>query len=398
MRTSIAWGNSALELEIDEPSHIGRRAEPAPNLADPAQAVRDALEHPLDYPALRQALTPDDHVAIVVDEGVPGLVGLLIAVLEHLEKGGVHSDAITVICPAPTSGQPWIDDLPDAYQDLHVEVHQPADRKKLAYLATTKKEHRIYLNRTAVDADQLIVLSRRRYDAAFGYGGAEMAVYPGLADQTSIEETRGHLTKKAPGATPSAIQAQAREVVWLLGAPFFVQVIEGTGDGICDVLAGPLESSDAGQRKLDERWRVEVDVPADVVVASVTGNSGGIDALARAAFTASRVVKSGGSIVLLSSGPVTLGPAFEMLRRHESADDARRVLEEEKSIDLSAGYQWLAAVGASRVYLLSGLEDDVAEELFAVPMQHAEQTQRLLGSGATCVLLPDADKTLAIVR
>ena len=40
------------------------------------------------------------------------------------------------------------------------QVHDPADRKKLSYLATTRQGRRIYLNRSAVDADQLIVLSR----------------------------------------------------------------------------------------------------------------------------------------------------------------------------------------------------------------------------------------------
>ena len=58
---------------------------------------------------------------------------------------------------------------------MHVEVHDPSDRKRLAYLATTKQGHRIYLNRTAVDADQLVVLTRRDYDVvvsdANGKGG-----------------------------------------------------------------------------------------------------------------------------------------------------------------------------------------------------------------------------------
>src|SRR5690349_23463352 len=41
---------------------------------------------------------------------------------------------------------------------------------------------------TLVDADQLVVLTRRGYDPVLGYGGAEAALYPALSD----EETRGH--------------------------------------------------------------------------------------------------------------------------------------------------------------------------------------------------------------
>src|ERR1700676_5760212 len=99
MRASIAFGHQTLDLEIHERNLIvGRRAPIVSNLAAPVQAMRDALEHPLDYPALRLALTPDDHVAIVVDEGIPQLAGLLVPLLEHIRHANVRPEAITLIC------------------------------------------------------------------------------------------------------------------------------------------------------------------------------------------------------------------------------------------------------------------------------------------------------------
>src|SRR5437870_7801026 len=114
MHTSIAWGRHTLDLEIHEPNLVrAARAPIAPDLADPVAAVREALEHPLDYPALRLALTPDDHVAIVVDEGIPHLASLLVPLLEHIQQAHVQPDKVTLICPPPSAGQPWLDDLPD---------------------------------------------------------------------------------------------------------------------------------------------------------------------------------------------------------------------------------------------------------------------------------------------
>ena len=70
--SSIPWSRHTLELEVPEHNQVRvERAPIAPDLADPAQAMRDALERPLDYPPLRLALTPDDRVAIVIDEGTP---------------------------------------------------------------------------------------------------------------------------------------------------------------------------------------------------------------------------------------------------------------------------------------------------------------------------------------
>jgi nickel-dependent lactate racemase len=399
MRAGIAWGRQALELEIGESNLVaGTRAPIVPNLADPVQAMREALEHPLDYPALRRALTPDDHVAIVVDEGIPQLARLLTPLLEHIQQAQVQPDSITLICPAPSSGQLWLDDLPDAFQDVHIEVHQPDDRKKLAYVATTKGQRRIYLNRTAVDADQLVVLTRRGYDPALGYSGAETALYPGLSDEATAEELRVRLEADAPGETPGLVQQEAREVVWLSGAPFFVQVVEGSADGIANILCGPLESSDAGLDLLDARWRVEFERAVDVVIAGVSGAQAGVEALARAFFAAARIVRPGGNIVVLSDITPSLGPGFDLLRRCDDPAFALPLLMQEKPPDLAVAYQWAIAATQAKLYLLSGLAGDVAEELFTIPLQHAEQAQKLLSGDATCALLPDADRTLAVLR
>jgi len=401
MRSSIAWSRQTLELDVSEHNLVrAERAPIAPDLADPVQAMRDALERPLDYPPLRLALTPDDRVAIVIDEGTPQLVRLLVPLLEHIREAHVQPDAITLICTPPTTGQPWLDELPDDFQDVSIEVHQPGDRKKLAYLAATKDGKPIYLNRTAIDADQLVLLTRRRYDACFGYAGAETALYPTLSDDATRQEFAAKFSQRPPGAKMRRAQAEAREMTWMSGAPFIVQVIEGAGDAIAHVIGGPLESSDAGQRLLDARWRVACANPADVVIASVTGDPAlrTMDDLARAAFAAARVVRPGGSIVILSEVTPALGPGIETFRRHDDPALALSVLQQEKPDDLATCYHWATAADQAKIYLLSGLADDVAEELFAIPMQQAGQAQRLLTDQTTCILLPDAHRTLAVLQ
>src|ERR1019366_6462460 len=144
-------------------------------------------------------------------------------------------------------------------------------------------------------------MTRRRYDPRVGYAGAELALYPGLCGEVTEAELRAQLDNEGVDDEPSALQAEAREVSWLVGAPFFVQVIEGEGAGFAHILAGPRESSDAGERLLDARWRVEFDQLADIVIATVTGDpvQQTIDDLARAFFTASHIATPGGSLALL---------------------------------------------------------------------------------------------------
>lgn len=401
MRVAINYGRDHLEVEVPPGNLVPVRRQPFNGpLPDPAAAVRDALETPLGFPALRRALTPEDHVAVVVDETLPQLGTLLVPVLEHITQAHVAPDAITLICPTAAGNQAWVDELPEDYQEARVEVHDPSDRKKLAYLATTRQGRRVYLNRTAVDADQVVLLTRRGYDPLLGYSGAEGALFPALSDEATLAEAAGRLSMMPPGSEPWPLRREAAEVAWLLGVPFLVQVIEGQGTAVEQVLAGPVETSAEGQRLLDARWRLEVERPADVVVASVGGDPARhtFTDLARALACASRVVRPNGRIVLLTEAEPALGPAAELLRH---ADDPGRVLmrlKDAPAADRDAAFQWASAAQQARLYVLNKLPADVSEEMFATPLDHAGQVQRMVGGAESCLFLEDAHKTLALLE
>jgi nickel-dependent lactate racemase len=400
MHAAIDFGLDHLDVEVPESKLVTvHQPAAAPPLADPAGAVRAALEAPLGFPALRRALTPDDHVAIVVDERLPHLPELLTPILEHVTEAAVAPEAITLLCPPTANGQPWVDDLPDAFQEVHVEVHDPTERRKLSYLATTRHGRRLYLNRTAVDADQLVVLTHRGYDPLLGYSGAEGALYPVLSDEATQQEMTDRLSLIVPGKAPWPVRQEAAEVAWLLGAPFFVQVIEGSGEDVLHVVGGLTDTSEEGQRLLDARWRMTVDQPASLVVAGLGGDPARHDFadLARALITAARVVQPNGKIVLLTGASPELGAASALLRRAEDPGQALEVLRQQKPADMAAAYQWASAAQKASIYLLSGIPSETAEELFAIPLEHAGQVQRLLSDTASCLLLPDAHKTLAVL-
>src|SRR5258708_3277374 len=159
---------SAIELTVgqtrwtlDVPDDRLVRAQPRqpaePPIADVAEAVRHAMDHPLrfDHP-LKTALTSDDRIALVVDEQLPRLGELIGGVLQYLAPAGIGPESVTIITAPGGLASDWIDDLPDEFADVHTEVHHPDDRKLLSYLSTLKGGRRVYLNRTLVDADQAI--------------------------------------------------------------------------------------------------------------------------------------------------------------------------------------------------------------------------------------------------
>lgn len=385
-----------LTVPADRAVHA-RRADFAPPTASAGELVREALEKPFKFEPLRRALTPDDHVAVVIDPRLPHLPEMLAEVLTHIGSAGVPLAAVTVVSP-PGAAQAWIDELPEEFEDITAETHDPADEQKLMYVATTNAGRRVYLNRRVGEADAVVVLTGRRYDPHTGYAGAETALFPALSNAETLAAFAGQFSSAAPDGNR---ETEAAEVAWLLGAPFFVQVIEGEGGSVQEVVAGLFESGAAGIRRQDARWRGTIPAEVDTVIAAVSGAPDSITFadLAQAAATAARAVKKGGRIALLTTAAPDLGPGAELLRTMEGPTGAKKVLASEKPSDWAAASFWVYAAKSASLFLASGYPDDVAEELFCTPIRTRSEAQRLIDTGSgTVLLIPDAHRAMITVE
>jgi nickel-dependent lactate racemase len=401
MHVAVPYGHLTADLEVPEGALVRSRVDAPPQaLPDPAAAVRAALERPHEFPPLRRALTPDDRVVVLVDERLPLLPSLLVPVLEHLLSAGISAEAITLLCPSPSGNQSWLEELPEELEEVRLEVHTPQDRRRLSFVTTMSQGRELLFNRTAVDAAQIVVLSDLRYDSLHGYGGGEGALYPAFSDRATRNAVGTRWSLDVPGSSPWDARQEAGEAVWLLGAPFFVQVIEGPNDSIADVVGGVVTSLPQGRRLLDAHWRHVVDGPADTVVATISGDPGRqtFADLADALACASRVLKPNGRIVLLTEARPAATAATALLTDAEDPSEALAEISRRQEYELRAAWQWATATQEHRVYLLSGLPEDDVESLFAFPLEDVAQVRRLVAAGEACLFLPDAHKTLALIE
>jgi len=401
MRVAVDYGRQHAELEVDSTRLIQASSIAPPSLSDPAAALAHALEHPHAFPALRRALIPDDQVTVLVDERLPLLGHLLVPLLDHILSAGVQASAITLLCQPSAKGQPWLEDLPEHLEEVRLEIHDPNERDRLSYIAATQDGKPLYINRSAVDAGQLIVLSDRRFDALLGYDGGESALFPAFSDAATRQEATTHWTLKVPGEKLWTMRRHAIEAAWLMGgAAFFVQIIEGAGDGIAEVIAGAADSCEHGKQRLDACWRRTVPSAAQTVIATVSGDPvhQTFADLADALTCASRVVAPQGRIVLLSEIDLPLSDGFEQLRGMEDPGEAQRHLDKHRTYPARAAWQWATLAQETRIYLLAPLSEDVTEELFAVPLGGIDEVQRLAANSESCLILNDAHKTLALVE
>ncbi|HEU5115990.1 MAG TPA: lactate racemase domain-containing protein, partial [Isosphaeraceae bacterium] len=179
MRISVDFGQDQLDIEYPDENVLGVWSGPT-GLPDSAlkPLVLETLDHPLGYPALRQAVVPGDRVVLPIDPATPALGPMLHAICEILQTASVERDNITILSIGPR---------PDSLNGsiptgLSWHVHDPDDESSRAYLATTPEGRRIYLNREVVDADFVLPIGRIGHDPAMGLRGPWSVVFPGLSD------------------------------------------------------------------------------------------------------------------------------------------------------------------------------------------------------------------------
>lgn len=398
MHVEVAFQDERLTLEIPDDRVIGvwNGPESLPK-GEIRQAVLTALNAPVDYPPLRQALVPGDQVTIPFDASIPDGKAVLEAVYDVLRDAGVESSAIHLLMgPTPASGE--LRELPGASP---VSRHDPDDRSSHAYLAATSKGRRVYLNRLITDADFVLPIGRLGYDPALGYCGSWSVLYPGMSNAETTQAFAAIATDDpADRNHDRPALTESTEVSWLLGTQFQIGIVDGV-DGPAAILAGRDSQVLAqGKQAVDSAWSFRVDRSADLVVAGIggPGQTTGASELAQGLATAMRLVRRGGKIVALSRATGALGPAVQRLMSLEDPGVGVAALKgAEAEPDYVAARQLARALAWADVYLLSGFDEQDVEALGIVALAKPPEAGRLAASAASVTFVSRAERTRAEV-
>ncbi|MCX7666660.1 MAG: lactate racemase domain-containing protein [Gemmataceae bacterium] len=400
MKLEIPIGRSIWTVEVNPATQVRLQSpESGVAITNPKQALMKSLDNPLRFETLKRALTPDDRVAVIIDDQLPFLSELITGLLEYLSGCGIEPSRVTVISPFGSS-QLWIDTLPDVWADVVAEVHDPADRQKQCYLATTEAGRRVYLNRTVIDADAVIILSGRGYSSLLGYSGAEGLIYPNLTDNETLSSLYGQLSSETVSNRTLVAQQESQEISWLLGCPFLIQVIVGEGDTLTDIISGLLETSRDGEQLLNKRWASTIPQKVDAVIATLSGDANlhGFAQLSQAALNASRLLNANGKLILLTESDTSLSEGAEIFRRVDEPIEALQQALRSKVHDFEAVFQWARACTDAQIYLASEIRPDIVEEIFATPIGSPRDVERLLEGCSSWAYLPDAHKSQVVVK
>ncbi len=275
------------------------------------------------------------------------------------------------------------------------QVHDPADRGALGYVAASKTGDPIYINRTIHEADLVITIGCLRLDASLGYHGAHAGMFPTFSDTSSQNLFRS--LKATEPRERERLQQAAEEAGWLVGSPFTIQVVPGPGDTVLHVLAGePRAVFHCGRRLCTEAWSYAIGRRVDLAIATITGHGQQTwQNVARALAAAAHAVEEdGGAVAICCELAEEPGAAVQRLAGADDPSAALRQIGKRKPADTLAAAEIAQALERGKVYLVSQLEDELVESLGMVPIT-ASQLSRVAARYESCLVLENAQYAVA---
>ena len=421
MRIKLAYGKTGLPLELDDSLNV-TVVEPkfVPALADPAAAVRAALEAPLGSPPLREVVRPGTRVGVVFSDITrpapnPLLLGAVLEVLDSVP--GVEVTLFNALgTHRPNTEAELRTMLGDGiFERRRIVQNDTFDPSTQVRVGVTSKGHETWINAELMRCDLKVLTGFIEPHLFAGFSGGGKAIMPGMAGQRTVLGNHdagmvGH-PKAIWGVTlGNPIWEEVREVAGQAGRTFLLNVTLNRDKAVTGIFAGDLDQAHAaGCAFVKGSAMVAVTRPFDVVV---TTNSGypldlNLYQSVKGLRAADQVVRTGGTIIIAtrcSDGLPEHGLYGRILRESR---DPQELLKKICAPGFLEQDQWQAHIQAlvqsrADVFVRSdGLTDDQIRAALLRPCRRIEDTiMELLGRygrGASICVMPEGPQTIPYV-
>lgn len=364
-------------------------------VSDPAAAARAALESPLNYPALAEAVVPGDQLAIAIDAAVPDAANILRGVIAVAEAAGIEPAAIAVV----SSDEGFCHALRDEFDDrVRVVIHDPEDQENLALLGLNEKNERLLVNRTIFEADVVLPIGCARLSGVVGNG-----VFDSLFPRLSDEETIGRMqtpTQRGTLGRLNKLREKADEAGWLLGVALVMQVVPGKDGSVAEVVAGDARAvTERVQQACEALWSYRAPRRASLVIANITGGplEQTWDNVGRTLAAIEPLVEEYGAVAICSDLQEGPGHALGQLIGCSDFEQVEQDIRNDHSADSWPAWQLARALQRGPVYFLSQLPADDVEEMGLAPIESLDELERLARNQSSCIVIDDSQHTLATV-
>ncbi|MFQ5762812.1 MAG: nickel-dependent lactate racemase, partial [Candidatus Bathyarchaeia archaeon] len=358
----LPYGSAKLEAELPDrvqPVILEPSSVEIPR-GDPGEIVAEALENPIGTARLKDLVKPGVKVAVLtsdVTRPCPSNI-LLPFVLRELKAGGVPPSDVTVFFATGSHRSHTEDEKrrllgEEVYGMVKAVDHDAQDRQNLHSVGVTFRGTEVSINREVFSRDLIVAVANLDIHYFMGYSGGAKPLVPGVASLDTIQQNHTLLLdpESKPGkADGNPIREDIEEAAGKVGLDFILNAVLNESKQVVAAVAGDfIKAHRAGLPTVDKLYKVPLEAPCDIVIASASGFPKDINLYQahKALAHAGHAVKSGGTIILVAECRDGLGSkVFEQWLMEASSP--RDVMER-----LKAGF----ALGGHKAALIAKLKE-----------------------------------------
>jgi len=396
MPLSTPFGdNAASQCEISAEHLMADLRSDAYPVPDLAEAVANALSHPIGFPGLAEASVPGDIVLFAIGKEVNDVEQVIRGVVHYAQQRNLTDRVFQFLLPAGTlaaeveSLKPLVAPLGEMVEIL---VHQPHDQKANSFLTSTQENRAIILNRHLCDADVVVPIGVASRDGGFNTFGPFTSIYPTYSDIDSLKRWNSPLFVTRPQRRKRRT-AEIEEIRQLLGIAVNCLLLPARGGGYSQAIYGEAVPVQAlARQQLAEHWQPTVPNLAGAVIALVTGGGLGQtwENAAKALANVEDLVRPSGAIILATE--IRERPGLAMAQMAESLEftDFESVMRKSRCEDAAIALQFAKTLSQCKIYFRSALSEDILDQLDLIPVESDEECRKICEHYQDVIIVHDA--------
>jgi lactate racemase len=424
----IPYSKSFLEFNLPTEMEVtvaeSRQVDP---VAEPVQAIQDALENPIGSARLRELARSGDRVCIVFTDSTRSCPDHLLvpALLAELEAAGVKDENITLLCGTgmhrPSTHEEKITKLGAGivarYRVLDNEAQNAA---ALVDLGVTSNGVPVQAHRAAVEADLLIATGIVEPHQYAGYSGGSKTLAVGAAGEPLIAHTHGPAFVDHPGTRLGRVDGNPfhqaiTEAASRAGLRFILNVVLDGDKRILRVLAGDPELAFRDLVAFAKSvYEVAIPKQVDIAIGGVGfPKDSNLYQASRAPsylfFAPVPVVRQGGFLIIPARCEEGAGAGVgeqRFLSAMRDAADVQSILDDARSKGYPPGQQrafvMAKVLEKARVIIVGSEYPDLVAACKMIPaptMEHAlELAVRETRQDCAVLIVPHAMLTLPVIQ
>ncbi len=414
---SYKYGKGKIEFTVDsELITNDLKIQEYPVLADPVNAIKEAIRNPINSKPLRDIVKPGEKIAFLVNDStrVANSEVFMPILLDELNSAGIPDENMIIIFALGTHHILSADEMitlvgPSVANRVKMYNSDSNDASQFQNLGTTSFGTPVAFHKKAVEADHIICTGSIVYHFFAGFGGGRKALFPGVAAYESIRKNHSLMLEPGSGLGKLAgnpVYEDQVEATEMKRPSFLLNVVLNEKKEFLKIFAGDyIQAHLEGCKFVESIYGTKISEPADLVIATCGGYPKDINVyqMQKTMDNAWLAVKEGGIVILLSECVEGIGSDtyLKWMQEYKTPERIEEKVRAEFVIGGHKAYAVTRLMKKAEFVLLSSLPPEISRTLLFTPVQTMDEALAIafkkLGQKPKIILMSQGSLTVPVL-